>query len=574
MTSHARAYSYVRFSTPEQLKGDSLRRQTEAAADWCSRNNVALDTSTTFRDLGKSAYTGTHRSNPDRHALALFLKLVESSKVPEGSYLLIENLDRLSREETVPAAHLLTGILLAGVNVVQLSPAELVLTAKADAFDIMRAVMELSRGHGESVIKSKRVGAAWKERRRAMREEGAVLTRRLPAWIEEKGGRLRLIPGRAAAIRRIYQLTAAGYGLATTIRKLIEEKVPPFGPSGHWARSYIALLLSDRRVMGEFQPRCHGAADGAPIADYYPAAVSEADWLAARAAVGLRRRIPGRVGKHANIFTRLLFDARDGGTYQAATHLGRGKVRYRVLVNARATCGLDKFRAFPFQTFEAAILSLLREIDPHEILNGDAGPDEALTLAGELANVEAKIAELEAELLQGDVAALARVLRNLESTKTELVEKLSEAREKAAHPLSVAWGETQSLAASLNSAPDPVDARLRLRRTLRQIVEGIWILVVRRGHDRLCAAQVWFGGGKKHRDYLILHRPPKANRRKRTEGGWRACSLASIPKTGQLDLRRRKDAAALEKLLAAVDIEDLLAAMPGGPGLNRTGEQA
>src|SRR5262249_55658961 len=88
------AYSYIRFSTPEQMKGDSLRRQTEAAADWCRRHNVSLDTSTTLRDLGRSAYTGKHRENADRHALASFLKMVEQGKVVRGSYLLIENLDR------------------------------------------------------------------------------------------------------------------------------------------------------------------------------------------------------------------------------------------------------------------------------------------------------------------------------------------------------------------------------------------------------------------------------------------------------------------------------------------------
>jgi hypothetical protein len=97
------AYSYIRFSHPDQAKGDSLRRQTEAAADWCQRHKVNLDTSTTLHDLGKSAYTGEHRKNPDRHGLAAFLKLVESGKVPRGSYLIIENLDRLSREHIQPA---------------------------------------------------------------------------------------------------------------------------------------------------------------------------------------------------------------------------------------------------------------------------------------------------------------------------------------------------------------------------------------------------------------------------------------------------------------------------------------
>src|SRR4051812_28631745 len=97
------AYSYVRFSSPEQAKGDSLRRQDDAAQEWCQRNNVRLDTSTSFRDLGKSAYLGEHRKNPDRHDLARFLKLVEDGKVPKGSFLIIENLDRLTREHIQPA---------------------------------------------------------------------------------------------------------------------------------------------------------------------------------------------------------------------------------------------------------------------------------------------------------------------------------------------------------------------------------------------------------------------------------------------------------------------------------------
>src|SRR5215813_239734 len=108
MSSHSNppasiAYSYIRFSTPEQSKGDSLRRQTEAAADWCRRHKVRLDTGTTLHDLGKSAYTGQHRKNPDRHALAGFLKLVEGGKIPRGSHLIVEALDRLTREDIQPA---------------------------------------------------------------------------------------------------------------------------------------------------------------------------------------------------------------------------------------------------------------------------------------------------------------------------------------------------------------------------------------------------------------------------------------------------------------------------------------
>src|SRR5262245_48878217 len=110
-TTRPTAYSYVRFSSPKQAEGDSLRRQTEAAADWCRRNDAVLDESTTLHDLGKSAYTGAHRQNPDRHALAAFLKLVEDGRVPRGSFLVIENLDRLSREHVQPALLLALNLL-------------------------------------------------------------------------------------------------------------------------------------------------------------------------------------------------------------------------------------------------------------------------------------------------------------------------------------------------------------------------------------------------------------------------------------------------------------------------------
>jgi DNA invertase Pin-like site-specific DNA recombinase len=46
------AYSYIRFSTPKQLEGDSLRRQTDATEAWCARNKVKLNTEHTLRASG------------------------------------------------------------------------------------------------------------------------------------------------------------------------------------------------------------------------------------------------------------------------------------------------------------------------------------------------------------------------------------------------------------------------------------------------------------------------------------------------------------------------------------------
>ena len=111
--------------------------------------------------------------------------------------------------------------------------------------------------------------------------------------------------------------------------------------------------------------------------------------------------------------------------------------------------------------------------------------------------------------------------------------------------------------AMLDAAPDLDDARLRLRSALRRIIDSIFMLIVPRRADRLAAVQIWFTGGKRHRDYLILHRPPRSNGKKRVEGQWWVRSLADVTKPGALDLRNPDHAARLEKALLEVELDEL-----------------
>src|SRR5262249_40391745 len=134
--------------------------------------------------------------------------------------------------------------------------------------------------------------------------------------------------------------------------------------------------------------------------------------------------------------------------------------KYSQLINDGAADGAGRAYTLQYDVFEAAVMSLLREVNPAEVLGTAAAPDEAQALAGELAGLDAKIGELEGELENGDVAALARALRRLEARKRAVVEKLAEAKQRAASPLSASWGECQTLAEALSAAPDPRDAQL------------------------------------------------------------------------------------------------------------------
>jgi hypothetical protein len=405
---------------------------------------------------------------------------------------------------------------------------------------------------------------AWREKKEAARagrpqprlangtREGAqLLTRMLPAWLQEQNGRAVPVPERARAVRRVFALAAAGYGSKRTVVRLKAEGVPAFG--AHWTRGYVTALLSDRRTLGEYQPRVKrtGKPDGAAIPDYYPAVVSEEEWLAAGAARAQRRRKRGRVSRLVNLFAGLITSARDGESYYAASRKDGSGFRH-VLINFASAEGRAPCYAFPMASFEPAVLSLLAEVDPREVLGQEEAPDKALTLAGELAATEGELAAAVAFMeANGFSPAIGKRVQELEAKKAGQAAQLTEAKQEAAHPLSAAWGETRSLLETLEGAADPADARTRLQAALRRIVSGMWLLVVRKGHDRVAALQIHFAGDGV-RQYVIYHKPTTAGQSQgkvtwRREGGWWARSFKAAP---ALDLRKAADVKRAEKLLA------------------------
>jgi DNA invertase Pin-like site-specific DNA recombinase len=562
----ALAYSYLRFSSRQQAKGDSIRRQTEARDAWCLRNKVELDTSLTLTDKGVSAFTGGHRENPDRHALAAFLRLVEAGRIPKGSYLIVEALDRLSREDAVPALQLLLGLLTAGVRVVQLQPVEMVYDAKSDPMRLMVAIMELSRGHSESKMKSERVGGAWREKKRNAASK--PLTAMCPAWLRLKDDRFETIPEYAEAVKEIFRLSLAGYGIGVITRRLNRTGVPAMGKSGKWVDSYVAAVLANRAVVGEYQPfrreRGKRVPDGEPVPSYYPAVISEREFDAVRACIQCRKGKPGRppTGK-LNLFTRLLHCARHGGTICLRKSRRKGGGHMRILAPTKARLGLaGRQISFPADAFERAILSRLREIDPREILPRDDRLDETLSLSGRLAAVEGKITTVTAQMVANpDVEGLVSVLRSLEAEKREVAERLAEARRNAATPLGEAWGQCRSLLDAMDDAADQGEARVRLRAAMRRTINGIWCLFIGRGSWRVAAAQVYFAGGA-HRDYLILRRPAHgggtcpAPRRAETLLV-RSFASAGVAAEGELDLRKPAHARRLERVLLSLDLSQM-----------------
>jgi hypothetical protein len=315
----------------------------------------------------------------------------------------------------------------------------------------------------------------------------------------------------------------------------------------------VHKIVAGRAVLGEYQPISKGKKDGDPIPDYYPAAIDEATWNQAKDVLKRRKKRTGRVGeKVPSLFSGLLHEALNHDSLRVAW---QGRTKHRVLVNARSMDGAAPLVSFPNDIFEAAILSLLREVNPADVL-GKQPKSELAAVNAEVAGLEQQSRRVEAEMIEGgDVPALARVLRELHERLKRARKRQAEIRQQEANPRGVAWAEAQTL---LDVAKDE-PTRLRLREKLRAIISEIWVLIVPRRPHRLAIIQVFFEGDGR-RDYLIHYRSAAFS----CKGGWCACSLPSEIAPGDLDLRRKPDAEELMNMLSAVDIGLLVNAMKGG----------
>lgn len=281
-----RAFSYIRFSSPEQEKGDSLRRQIQLSEEYCKQHGLILDDTLKLTDKGVSAYKGHHRT---KGALGEFLRLVEEGKIPPGSVLLVESLDRLSREQILDALNQFTSIIKAGIKIVTLQDG---MEYDQESINqnwaqLIISITYMARAHDESETKSKRISAVWENKRSKASNGGEKLTAKAPAWLKLSQDRTKfiLIPEAAKAIELIFRKKLAGKGAERIARELNDDpniwKPPKTGPkkTGGWRGSYINKILRSRAVIGEFQP--HKLVDGKrqpigdPIPDYFPPVIDK-----------------------------------------------------------------------------------------------------------------------------------------------------------------------------------------------------------------------------------------------------------------------------------------------------------
>jgi DNA invertase Pin-like site-specific DNA recombinase len=560
-----RAYSYIRFSKAQQAKGGSVNRQLAFTLAYCKKKNLVLDETLTLRDLGVSAFRG---DNVRDGALAGFLEACRMGRVPRGSVLIVESLDRLSRDQIRPALQLLFALQEYGITIVTLQPEREYPPDSADALTLIEPLIVFARAHEESAMKSHRMRDAWRQARDRARQGGGPILTTCPAWLEVTEDGFQEKQEACAAVRQIYAMARDGLGVHRITERLTREKVPPLGYGGRWVKAYVYKILSSPAAMGTYQPHRQlgrkWVPDGAPIPGHYPAVVSQEEWEAAQAAIQKRARGLGAGRKGAeetNLFTGLIHYGPIGEKMHIIHALGRknkgGRKRYRYLCPTLETGVPQGGPRIDYAVFEEAVLSLFKELRLADIVpqgeHTNGRQAEIARLSGRILDIDSRLQRAQHRArTAGDFDAFLDLIQELQAERKKVSERRAELEQQEDGQTSVNLGEAQSLINVLAAAPaeQKEELRRRLKGRIRELVSGLWLVIARHGKKCVCGIQVWFRGGDRKRDYLILHKPGS----RYTDGHWWARSLASAVKAGDLDLRKRAHARKLEKILAAADI--------------------
>ncbi|MBN9074563.1 MAG: recombinase family protein [Rhizobiales bacterium] len=501
-----KAYSYVRFSSPEQARGDSLRRQTAKAEEWCAKRGIVLDD--TLRDLGISAYRGANR---DVGALRSFLEEVERGKVESGSFLIVESLDRLSREAVLDAAARLFDLIRAGVVVVTLSDGQEYSADRLrnDWTPLIVSIAIMARAHEESRVKGERVGEAWAKKRERARAGTHLMTRRTPEWIAIEDGKFVLREDRVDIVRRVFQMTIEGHGRRTIVSRLNQEGVPTFRadenrkvkPTG-WQTSSVAKILNSRATFGEFQPgtgstkyRTHKP-DGPPVKDYYPAVIDEKKFDEAQGVIASRRSERdengvvirrGKGGRRGYGLAHLLIGLGRCDRCHGPMHIiNKGKppkgALYFECSTARRKAGCDNANRWRVDDIERRLLKHLSYIDADAVLEGAAPSGDAQRVAGlraRLADAERQRDAILRVVATGDEAAVAmfdRLAGEVKEAAAELAKAEAVLARAVADPgLKARLAEAVDLNRAMGEAEgeERTAIRTRLAEQLRQLVEAV-----------------------------------------------------------------------------------------------------
>lgn len=485
------AFVYIRFSTVEQEGGDSFERQRDGGLELIARKGWAF--TETVEDLGRSAWKGKHL---DGGGLGRFSDRVRSGDIPQGSWLIAERTDRLSRQGWEPLFDWLRDMTRKGLNVVTLDGHEFTAVTMKDQLSIIKILLGGEADQQFSEKLSDRVQLSVRKNiAKAQSGELKVIRGKAPGWLKVRADRsgFDLIPERRDVVKLVFQLGAEGRGSRWIAKHLNERGVKPWGTkqnaSSGWDPTTIQWILKSPAIEGDYvsgysnPSRVKNA--GLVVPGYFPRAV-DADLVArARTAMKSRKWSGGsRAPSAANLFRGLVKCGACGSRMYLNMNVSTGRVFQCSAAMSKRSC--EQRETFRYASFEKSALDTILDLalDDRWFTKSDDTHASAIAFA----EAQKRRGEHDARLQRavdmmldnevGDVFAaripeLRRAVIDAKSAEAEAQDALERARG------AVSPAEHQRRVMSVRSAievEDPdvrVDARLRVTQALSGIIDRI-----------------------------------------------------------------------------------------------------
>lgn len=496
-----KAIVYARYSSAAQADGNSIERQVEGAVSAIKGRGWSLEK--VIKDEARSAFHGANRAKGS--ALFEFEEEAREGK-HEGKVLIVENLDRLSRQGVKAATSLIWQLNDAGVEVLTWHDEHLYSPESDELINLMFGGLIASRAAEESRTKRKRANRYWEDRYAAIAEGDATPHRGIqPGWLDIKDGRYAVNQHRVNVLNEIFDLYLSGLGI-TRIVGILNERDEPIWEmngktnSGGWYLPYVHRLLTRRSVLGEYRKL-----NGELVSShFYPQVVATDKFARVQAMLSKKRGTTNKgQGRKtaANLLSGIVQCSKCEGT-AGFEDKGRNSVtRYKAKSGEikeyarkhyqRLRCDANRRKhqcsnsvIFDYQVIEKAVLDRLLELTVEESTSPELKALEERIANAErlLENEQTQVDNLISAIAEGGSKSIMKRINEIEAKIEQIEEGLTRAREE--REVILATPQASQDIALINSLRNRLEdkdeyqraiVRSQTNEALKRIIEQIYI---------------------------------------------------------------------------------------------------
>lgn len=281
-----KAYAYVRYSSTVQADGDSVERQVNPLEAFERKFGIKIEE--VFLDAGVSSFRG---DNARKGQLKVILDRIEKGSITRGDYIVVESIDRITRQRLIDGVELIQSILKKGIRIYTTFDRQ---TYSYDDPDqdfktLMMISLIAQRANEESATKSRRRKSAWNKAKLSAAVEGKPFNMLNPPYglrFDTVSERFVIEEDEANEIRTIFSLLKV-MGVSRVIKKINESAKRKWNNKAVQSliktKYPLGVLMSQRRdenrkkVFLEF------------VEGYYPNIITHTDYNSAVSAMTTRR---------------------------------------------------------------------------------------------------------------------------------------------------------------------------------------------------------------------------------------------------------------------------------------------